>query len=97
MNHNFVMKMFAALGQDSRLSIYQLVVEAGAAGLSAGKIGEHLTIAQTTLSFHLKELVHSGLLQSRQHGKFVIYTANLAALQTAIAFLSGLGAAPPEK
>jgi len=48
MNHNLVMKMFAALGQDSRLSIYQLVVEAGAAGLSAGKIGEHLTIAQTT-------------------------------------------------
>ena len=59
MNHNIVMKMFAALGQDSRLSIYQRVVQAGEAGLSAGKIGEHLAIAQTTLSFHLKELVHS--------------------------------------
>ena len=63
------MKMFAELGQDSRLSIYQLVVEAGAAGLSAGKIGEHLTIAQTTLSFHLKELVHSGLVDIEQRGR----------------------------
>lgn len=95
MNHNIVMKMFAALGQDSRLSIYQRVVQAGEAGLSAGKIGEHLAIAQTTLSFHLKELVHSGLLQSRQHGKFVIYTANPAARQAVIAFLSGLDVATP--
>ena len=86
------MKMFAALGQDSRLSIYQRVVQAGETGLSAGQIGAHLTIAQTTLSFHLKELVHSGLLHSRQHGKFVIYTANPAARQAAIAFLSGLDA-----
>ena len=98
MESKLAVAALGALAHETRLEIFRLLVRAGAAGLSVGRIAEALAIeANGRLTFHLKELVHSGLLQSRQHGKFVIYTANLAALQTAIAFLSGLGAAPPEK
>jgi len=56
----------AALAQESRLSIFRLLVKQGPGGLTVGKIGEVLGLPPATLSFHLKELSHAGLLDFSQ-------------------------------
>lgn len=78
----------AALAQESRLAIYRLLVEAGPTGLSVGEIGASIDAAPATLSFHLKELHRSGLVQSRQDGRYVFYAANYAAMNGLLGFLS---------
>lgn len=78
----------AALAQDSRLAIFRLLVQAGPAGLSAGKIGEALGIAPSSLSFHLKELAHAQLVSSRQESRYIIYAANFQAMDELLAFLT---------
>jgi protein-tyrosine-phosphatase/DNA-binding transcriptional ArsR family regulator len=78
----------AALAQESRLSVFRLLVEAGPAGVSAGKIAEALGMAPSSLSFHLKELTHAGMASARQEGRFIIYKANFAKAAELVAFLS---------
>src|SRR5687768_4420364 len=58
----------AALAQESRLSIFRLLVQVGPEGIPVGRIGEELEVAPATLSFHLKELHHAGLISSRKAG-----------------------------
>lgn len=77
-----------ALAQESRLTIYRLLVEAGPTGLSVGEIGAAVQAAPATLSFHLKELFRAGLVLSRQEGRFVFYSANYAAMNDLLGFLS---------
>ena len=43
----------AALAQETRLSIFRLLVQAGPQGVAAGRIGESLDVPPATLSFHL--------------------------------------------
>jgi len=78
----------SALAQDSRLAIFRLLVQAGPAGLAAGAIGEKLDLPPATLSFHLAGLTRAGLAQSRQEGRFVIYSANYESMNTLLAFLT---------
>lgn len=78
----------AALAQESRLAVFRLLVQTGPAGLAASKIGEQLAIAPSSLSFHLKELEHAGLISSRQDGRFVIYSADTGAMNELIGFLT---------
>ena len=78
----------AALAQESRLSVFRLLVEDGPAGVSAGKIAEALGMAPSSLSFHLKELTHAGMASARQEGRFIIYKANFAKAAELVAFLS---------
>lgn len=78
----------AALAQASRLAAFRLLVQAGPAGLAASKIAEQLDIAPSSLSFHLKELSHAGLVAARQDGRFVIYSANFATMNGLLAFLT---------
>ena len=78
----------AALAQASRLQIYRLLVQAGPAGLPAGKIGEELELPPATRSFHLSQLTRAGLARSRQEGRFVIYSADFAAMRALIGYLT---------
>ena len=78
----------AALAQDSRLAIFRLLVQAGPAGMAAGKISETAGIPPSSLSFHLKELTHAGMVTSRQEGRFVIYEPNLLTITALVAFLT---------
>jgi DNA-binding transcriptional ArsR family regulator len=77
-----------ALAQGSRLSIFRLLVQTGKQGLAAGVLGEKLGIPPATLSFHLKTLVHAGLVSSRTEGRFVIYSADYAAMDKLVAYLT---------
>ena len=78
----------ASLAQGSRLSIFRALVQGGPDGLAAGKISEATGIPPSSLSFHLKELTHAGMVTSRQEGRFIIYAANFDAMNALIAFLT---------
>jgi DNA-binding transcriptional ArsR family regulator len=81
-------ELLAALGHESRLGIFRLLVEAGPEGVNAGTVGERLGIPGPTLSFHLTHLSHAGLVTKRQEGRFIFYAANYALMDDLIAFLT---------
>jgi ArsR family transcriptional regulator len=78
----------AALAQDTRLAIFRLLVEAGPAGVPAGGIADSLRIAAPTLSFHLKELAHAGLIAAEPQGRFIVYRADFKAMNALVAYLT---------
>jgi ArsR family transcriptional regulator len=78
----------AALAQESRLSVFRMLVEAGPAGMSPGVIAERLSLPASSLSFHLKELSNASLITARQEGRFVNYAANFPTMNSLIAFLT---------
>jgi ArsR family transcriptional regulator, arsenate/arsenite/antimonite-responsive transcriptional repressor len=78
----------SALAQETRLGIFRLLVQAGPEGMAAGRIGEKLDLAPATLSFHLAGLTRAGLAQSRQDGRFVIYSADFQAVNALVGYLS---------
>lgn len=77
-----------ALAQESRLAIFRLLVKAGPTGMAAGSIGEKLGLPPATLSFHLAGLTRAGLAQSRQDGRFVIYSADFEGMGRLLAYLT---------
>lgn len=77
-----------ALAHESRLAVFRLLVSMGPAGMAATKIAEQLGIPPSSLSFHLKELTHAGLVIPRQESRFVIYAANFEAMNTLLGFLT---------
>jgi len=80
--------VLAALAQDTRLSIFRMLVEAGPDGVPAGRIGETLAVPAATLSFHLKELAHAGLVSPRQEGRFIYYSADFECMAALMTFLT---------
>lgn len=78
----------SALAQESRLSIFRLLVQKGPDGLCAGDIGAKLDLAPATLSFHLKELSHAGLLTARQDGRFIYYAPDFKTMNGLIGYLT---------
>jgi DNA-binding transcriptional ArsR family regulator len=77
-----------ALAQESRLEVFRLLVQAGPDGLPAGEIGERLGIAPATLSFHLAQLRHAGLLGMRRDGRSLIYSADYDSMTALMDFLT---------
>jgi ArsR family transcriptional regulator len=78
----------SALAQETRLQVHRLLVEAGPEGMSAGRIGEALDLPPATLSFHLAHLARAGLIQARQDGRFVIYSADFQNMNALVAYLT---------
>ncbi|WP_435104108.1 ArsR/SmtB family transcription factor [Arhodomonas sp. AD133] len=88
MENKVAVTALAALAHESRLSVFRLLVEAGPQGLPAGEISTRLELPRSSLSFHLKELSHAGLVRAEQRSRFVIYSADFAAMNTLIGFLT---------
>ena len=62
-----------ALGQESRLRVFRLLVRTGPGGMPAGEIAEELGVPANTMSSHLAVLSRAGLVSSRKQGRSVIY------------------------
>lgn len=77
----------AALGQETRLDIFRLLVRAGADGVPAGEIAERLGAVQNTVSAHLKVLAQAGLVHSGRDGRTVRYTADMTGFRDLLAYL----------
>jgi len=87
-DHLFANGPLAALAQETRLDIYRLLVQAGDAGMPAGKIGEQIGLPSATLAFHLKELRHAGLVSFTRDGRSLIYAAHYPAMTGLLDYLS---------
>ncbi|HJW50946.1 MAG TPA: metalloregulator ArsR/SmtB family transcription factor [Burkholderiaceae bacterium] len=88
MKTNEAVRALGALAQDTRLAVFRLLVQQGPSGLAAGEIAAALDISPATLSFHLKELSHAGLVTSRQESRFIFYSADFAAMNELLAFMT---------
>ncbi len=81
-------ELLAALGHESRLAIFRLLVQAGPAGINASAIGEQLGMVPATLSFHLAHLSRVGLISGERSSRFIHYSANYPVMDDLIAFLT---------
>lgn len=88
MEMNEAVKALDSLAHETRLGIFRALVQAGSSGLSVGQINESMQVAGPTLSFHLKELTHAGLVSSRQEGRFIFYRANYETMNGLLAYLT---------
>jgi len=77
-----------SLGQETRLAVYRLLVEAGPTGLSAGAIAAAVAVPPATLSFHLNHLAVAELVQSRRVGRSIVYAANFATMNALLGFMT---------
>jgi ArsR family transcriptional regulator, arsenate/arsenite/antimonite-responsive transcriptional repressor len=85
---NNAVTALAALAHDTRLAIFRLLVEAGPAGVPAGGIADQLRIAAPTMSFHLKELAHAGLIDAEPQGRFIVYRADFKSMNALVGYLT---------
>jgi DNA-binding transcriptional ArsR family regulator len=78
---------FAALGQPTRLAIFQLLMKAEPHGLPAGTLAEKVGCPHNTLSSHVSILARSGLVRGSRDGRSIIYRANVDTIRTLVSFL----------
>ena len=77
-----------ALAQDTRLQVFRLLVERGPEGLAAGVIAERLGIPPSSLTFHLQQLLHAGLVTQRRMSRRLIYAADHTTINGLVAYLT---------
>lgn len=77
-----------ALAQETRLALFRLLVAVGPAGLPAGVIAERLGVQPSSLSFHLAQLVHAGLITQRRLSRQLIYSTEYAAMNALLIYLT---------
>ena len=87
MDINEATRALGALSQETRLKAFRLLVRSGAEGIAAGKIAETLDIPHNTMSTHLANLVHAGLVTSRRESRSVIYSIDFEGTRELLAFL----------
>ena len=80
--------LFEALSSDIRLEIFRLLVKHAPDGLVAGDIANQLNIPANNLSFHLKNLTHSGMVSMEKEGRFLRYRASIPLMLDLIAYLT---------
>ena len=78
----------AALAQGQRLRIFRALVGAGPQGLTPGALAATLGVPGSTLSFHLKELMHAGLVSQQRDGRHLIYRPALAQMNALLVYLT---------
>src|SRR5260221_12387917 len=88
MNQDAAIAALGALAQETRLGLFRLLVPRGPEGLPAGAIAEELGVAPSSLSFHLQQLLHAGLVTQRRLGRQLIYAAEYGAMTDLIAYLT---------
>jgi DNA-binding transcriptional ArsR family regulator len=87
MKNSEAVSAFVALGQESRLNVFRLIVQRGDVGLTPSQIIEKLGIPNATLSFHLKELYQSNLITVERQSRNLIYRPNAKLVQNLSEFL----------
>lgn len=78
----------AALAQAMRLRVFRTLVGAGPQGLTPGALSALLDVPASTLSFHLKELMHAGLATQERDGRNLIYRPSIQQMNDLLAYLS---------
>ena len=88
MEENDVVRSLAALAHPARLQVFRALVVVGQQGLTPGTIAEALGVPAATLSFHLKELVHAGLVTQERLGRNLVYRAAYDRMNGVLGYLT---------
>ena len=88
MEEDDVIRALAALAHPMRLRVFRALVVVGTQGLTPGVMAEALNSTATTLSFHLKELAHAGLVTQAREGRNLIYRAAYERMNGVLSFLT---------
>lgn len=88
MEANEVVRALAALAQPVRLQVFRCLVVAGPEGLTPGALVEAIGVPATSLSFHLKELTHAGLVSQERQGRHLIYRAAFDRMNALLGYLT---------
>src|SRR5690606_14257341 len=78
----------SALAHTQRLRVFRTLVVAGLEGLTPSVLAEQLDVARNTLSFHLKELAHAGLVTVEPQGRNLIYRADFSRMNELLGYLT---------
>jgi ArsR family transcriptional regulator len=76
-----------ALAHETRLAVFRLLVQRGPEGLSAGTIAQTLDLPSSSLTFHLQQLTHAGLITQRRLSRQLIYATDFAAMNAVVGYL----------
>lgn len=88
MESSQIVSQLSALAQGARLAIFRRLVTAGPQGLCPSDLQSHLSLTPSVLSFHLKELKTAGLVTVRPEGRHLFYSADFAAMNALMAYLT---------
>ena len=88
MNNGKAVEAFAGLANEHRLAVFRLLVQAGPEGKPAGEIAEALSLAPSSLSFHLAHMTRAGLIEQRRESRSLIYSADFDRMNALIGFLT---------
>jgi DNA-binding transcriptional ArsR family regulator len=83
-----IVSALGALAHTQRLRTFRALVVAGPGGLTPSVLAEQLDVARNTLSFHLKELAHAGLVTIEQQGRNLIYRADFAQMNNLLGYMT---------
>jgi ArsR family transcriptional regulator len=83
-----VVAALGALAHETRLAVFRLLVQRGPDGLSAGSIAETLDMPPSSLTFHLQQLMHAGLITQRRLSRQLFYATDFAAMNALMGYLT---------
>jgi ArsR family transcriptional regulator len=83
-----VLRAFAALAHEKRLTMFRHLARVGPNGLPSGAIAKVAGVSQTSVSYHLKELDRAGLVTQTRHGRFNHYALHVEGVRHLIEFLT---------
>jgi len=88
MQADHVIRALGALAQEHRLAAFRLLVQAGSQGIAAGALAEQLGVPASSMSFHLAQLAHAGLVTQRRESRSIIYSADYGAMNALMGYLT---------
>jgi DNA-binding transcriptional ArsR family regulator len=88
MDEKLAVASLAALAQPMRLRVFRALVGAGPDGMTPGSLAATLDVPASTLSFHLKELMHAGLVSQQRDGRNLIYRPEFGQMNDLLAYLT---------
>jgi DNA-binding transcriptional ArsR family regulator len=88
MDSQSTIRALAALAQEHRLAAFRLLVQAGPEGMAAGAIADALEVPASSMSFHLAQLAHAGLVSQQRRSRSIIYAADYAVMNALMAYLT---------
>lgn len=88
MTAEHVIAALSALAQQHRLAAFRLLVQAGEAGIAAGRLAGMLDVPASSMSFHLAQLGHAGLVKQRRESRSIVYSADYAAMTRLMGYLA---------
>ena len=88
MNEDQAVSALGALAHTQRLRVFRALVVAGPEGMTPSVLAEQLGVARNSLSFHLKELAHAGLVTIEQQGRHLIYRADFAQMNSLLGYMT---------